>query len=728
MSIHRALSRSFLTTVLLSSAFPAAAGAGDPAPNAADSTTTELPEVVVTSTLQPTTVLTVPTSVTVLDSSVLEGASQQHFQDVLSQVPNLNWAGDTSRPRYFQIRGIGELEQYQGAPNPSVGFLIDDIDFSGLGSAATLYDVDQVEVLRGPQGTRYGANALAGLIYVKSKEPENQFDAGADAGASTYNSRSYGAYLTGPLGDGSSARLAVQRYTSDGFYHNLYLNRYDTNRRDEQTLRGRWRYQPSAALRVDVTVLRAQIDNGYDGYAIDNTRNTQSDNPSVDTQHSTGVAVKARYALAADTALTAIATYAGSRIAYGYDGDWGNPQLWAQPQYGDVIYNYTELQHRYRNTRSAELRIGRDGEQAFHWVAGVYALQLHETLDDTSLGIYQTNPADPTTASITDTVIDSGYRSINGAVYGEVGNDLGERWHWTAGARLERRTTSYNDLTTSPGAPDVANHFAPADNLWGGALTLNYRLQPNETVYGALQRGYKAGGFNLSPGLLPGQQIFAPESDVNAELGYKAALLDRRLHVTADVFYTRRSSLQAKTSEQTDPANPDSFVFYTENVPHGYNEGVEVEARWRASERWTLGGALGLLETQYSGLVQNGMALPNRRLAHAAPWQAAFNAAYRDPRGWFGRIDVTGVGPFYFDLPPNPTTSGSYWLTNLKAGYEFGDWSVSLWAHNLFNREYAVRGFFFGDEPPDFPNKLYTQLGDPRVVGLDVSWRLGSTR
>jgi len=72
----------------------------------------------------------VPSSVTVLDAKTLHDAGQQHFEDVLGLVPNLNWAAGTSRPRYFQIRGIGELDQYQGAPNPSVGFIVDDIDFS----------------------------------------------------------------------------------------------------------------------------------------------------------------------------------------------------------------------------------------------------------------------------------------------------------------------------------------------------------------------------------------------------------------------------------------------------------------------------------------------------------------------------------------------------------------------------------------------------------------------
>src|SRR6202035_5033939 len=119
-----------------------------------------LDEVVVTATLRSVSLQELPGSVSVLTDATLRVAGQQHFENVLPLVPNLNWAGDTSRPRYFQIRGIGELQQYQGAPNPSVGFLIDDIDFSGLGSAATLFDVDHIEVLHGPQGTLYGANAL----------------------------------------------------------------------------------------------------------------------------------------------------------------------------------------------------------------------------------------------------------------------------------------------------------------------------------------------------------------------------------------------------------------------------------------------------------------------------------------------------------------------------------------------------------------------------------------
>src|SRR5689334_4350726 len=140
-----------------------------------------LEEVIVTATLREQALLDTPVSITVLNDRTLQDAGRQHFEDVLAAVPNLNWAGGTSRPRFFQIRGIGEREQYEGAPNPSVGFLIDDIDFSGLGMPATLFDVQQIEVLRGPQGTRYGANALAGLISVRGKDPEQNLHFSTEA-------------------------------------------------------------------------------------------------------------------------------------------------------------------------------------------------------------------------------------------------------------------------------------------------------------------------------------------------------------------------------------------------------------------------------------------------------------------------------------------------------------------------------------------------------------------
>jgi outer membrane receptor protein involved in Fe transport len=695
---------------------------------AESASSTALDEITVTATLRSAPAIEVPASVTVLDQTVLRDAGQQSLQDVLALIPNLNWAGDTSRPRYFQLRGIGELEQYQGAPNPSIGFLIDDIDFSGLGTAGTLYDIDQIEVLRGPQATRYGANALAGLIYLRSADPTEELSGRVDLEGGNYDTQSYGAVISGPVESlDSGFRLAVQRYTTNGYYHNLYLNRDDTNRRDELTLRGKWSYSPSDRLKVDLSVLHIQIDNGYDAYAIDNSRNTESDNPSVDAQHSTGLSLHAHYLPAEDIGLTLIGTYAKTLVKYGYDGDWGNPVLWAPVT---DLYNYTELQNRDRTTKSAEVRIGSEGQGGFAWLAGAYANQLNESLNDTSLGAYD-DVAYGSGLSQTNTVIDSGYRARNGAVFGELDGDVTSNLRWSVGVRGERWSADYRGTTTDYIAGTVTPAaLRPSNNLWGGHASLTYRLDGGQAFYARVARGYKSGGFNLSPGLLPSQLSFKPESDVNWETGYKADLLENRLKVNADIFYLTRRDAQIKTSFQSDPTNPDAFAFYTGNAARGHNYGFEGDVDWRATQALSVGGSLGLLRTFFEDFVQQDPSgstlLPvSRELANAPHWQAALNATLRDPRGAFARIDVTGMGSFFYDLPPNGTRSHAYGLFNAKIGWEQDRWSAYVWGRNLLNKNYAVRGFFFGDEPPDFTNKLYIQLGDPRLFGASFTVKFG---
>ena len=120
-------------------------------------------EEVVVSEFRRETPLELDSSVTVLGRETVREAALQHFEELIELVPNMNWSGEGSRARYFQLRGVGELEQYEGAPNPSVGFIIDDIDLSGVGGIGTVFDINQVDVLRGPQATRFGASALAGL-------------------------------------------------------------------------------------------------------------------------------------------------------------------------------------------------------------------------------------------------------------------------------------------------------------------------------------------------------------------------------------------------------------------------------------------------------------------------------------------------------------------------------------------------------------------------------------
>jgi iron complex outermembrane recepter protein len=688
--------------------------------SASSATETTLHEIIVSAQLIPAAELDVPASVRVLDGATLRAAGEQHFEDVLALVPNLNWAGDTSRPRYFQVRGIGELEQYQGAPNPSIGFLIDDIDFSGLGTAATLFDVDHIEVLRGPQGARYGANALGGLIYVQSAAPEQDFGGRVELSAGDYAMRSYGAVITGPVPSLDSAfRLAAQRFSSDGYYRNSYLGRSDTDRNDESTVRARWRYDPSDRLRLDLSLLNVRIANGYDAWSIFGGRTTQSDQPSVDAQNSTGISARLDYRTENAATLTLIGTYANSRIRYGFDSDFGDPVLWAP-----YTFQYSDLQIRDRRTKSIETRLARENDRGIGWIVGLYAFELTEAFDESSPGIYL-DPFDPTQDSISSPITTSRYRSRNEAVFAQINGQFAARWQWSLGVRAERRSSTYADLTTDGSAEVSAHSFSPTDHLWGGNAALDYHWTDAQRFYLQVARGYKAGGFNLGPGLPANQLLFAPESDLGFEIGYKADLDEHRLRIDADVFYTQRRSLQLKSSEQLEVNDPTSFVSYTSNSASGRNFGFEATAAWRAVDAVEISASAGLLDARYHGLYLNGVLSPDRALPHAPDWQGALASTWYGPAGVFVRTDVTGCGSFYYDLPAaDPFKSSPYVLFNAKAGIERKHWLLSAWVRNIGGKQYGVRGFYFGDVPPDFPNLQFQQLGPPRTFGVDFNYKL----
>ena len=251
-----------------------------------------LEEIVVTAAFRDINLAQLPASVTVLDRQTLRETTQQHFEEAIRQVPNLNLSGEGSRARYFQLRGVGELEQYEGSPNPSIGFIVDDIDFSGLGAIGTLFDIDRVEVLRGPQGSRYGANALGGLIYLRSMAPSRENAADVEATVGSDGTQAIGAAAGGPLSDTLAYRASVQKYRNDGFRDNVYLNRHDTYGRDELTARGRLAWKPGDRVAVDFTALYIDVDNGYDAWAIDNGFRTYSDKPGRDAQRSKAVSAR----------------------------------------------------------------------------------------------------------------------------------------------------------------------------------------------------------------------------------------------------------------------------------------------------------------------------------------------------------------------------------------------------------------------------------------------------
>src|SRR5260221_554517 len=572
---------------------------------AAQANVEQLEEIVISASLRPTPPAELPQSVTVLDGRTLRAAGVQHFEEVLTLIPNLSWASGTSRPRYFLLRCIGEIEQYQGAPNPSVGFLIDDIDFSGVGMPATLFDLDHVEVLRGPQGTAYGANALAGLISVRTRDPGAEFDLHGEATTGDFATRAAGA----GLGD------------------------------------------------------------GFDGGA-----------------------------------------------------DWGNDPFWGA-RTGYAPYNYFEQNLRRRRTIAEDLRfIGDDAHELWgrvRWLAGAYFLRLTESDDLLDTWNDQFN-------GVGSSELLSQYRATNLALYTAFDTAIGARSALSLGLRGERRIAKYGDTAD-------ARFPSAADNMSGGNLSWSMRASERDNVYITLARGYKAGGFNIGPDILPPQRRFQPEYLWSLETGLKRQAAASPLQLQAALFYMRRQNMQAYTSQQLDPSNPATFVFFTQNIAQGENYGLEIEAQWQLDPRWRLSGSAGLLRTRYLGFQLAGLAIPGqppltyspdgRAQAYAPGYQLSVALEYRHPAGWFVRTDWWAGDGFYFSASHNQVAR-AYELLNLRAGYQHDSWTASVWVRNLFNQRYAVNGFYFGDDPPDFSTKLYLQNGNPRQIGLTISYDL----
>ena len=710
MKSHWALSGPFAALILLA----------QPSVSADDT----LDEIVVTAGLRSSSVADLPQSVTVIGTDTLREAGVQHFEDVLGLIPDLNWAAGTSRPRFFQLRGIGEVEQYQGAPNPSVGFLIDDIDFSGVGMPATLFDTQQIEVLRGPQGTAYGANALAGLISVRTVDPGKDFELNGEITGADYDTRA--ASLA--VGDGFDAgnagwRLVAQQYLSDGFRHNAYLDENSTNGFDEGTLRGKLRWQITDALRADLTLMHVNIDNGYDAWSIYNTYTTYSNQPGRDAQLSNGAALRLVDSIAGVGELRSVTSTADSKITYSFDGDWGNDALWLATT-GYAPYDFFQSDNRTRRTVAEDLRMIGDPSDALfgrlRWLAGVYALRLTEsdkqvfTWDAYDAGVNGTPGAG-------SSGLDSKYSATNVALYGSLEANVGARSVLSGGLRVERRVADYSD------SADILSPFPEQTNhMIGGNVSWETAAGDGEHVYATLARGYKGGGFNIGSGILSEQRSFSPESLWSLETGLKYAEAQSPLQLQTDVFYMRRQNMQVYLSEQLQQNNPLAYVFYTQNASNGENYGLEGEAAYRLSDRWQISGSGSLLHTRYvgvSGLFES-LDLDGRAQPFAPSYKLSAALDYRHPSGWFARLDVSAIGSFYY-YTSDAQASRAYNLENVRVGYEHGSWSGSLWVRNLFGAGYAQQGFYFGLIPPNYPNQSFLQLGDPRQAGITIDYRLG---
>ncbi|WP_111977372.1 TonB-dependent receptor [Algibacillus agarilyticus] len=650
-------------------------------------------------------VLRASSSISVLNNQVIERRTANHLEEIFSAAPNLTYSSGSSRARYFQIRGIGISGEFADPVLPSVGLIIDNVDFTGIGSGATLYDMAQAEIYRGPQGTRFGANALAGMIYLESKPPTEKTEANITLGMGNYSNREVAGSVSTAITDTITARFAAHKYHSNGFIKNTHLGRTDTNDRDEVTLRSKFRWQADADTQVDVSLFHINIKNGYDAFSLDNTRETLSDQPGKDTQKTNAASVFIDHVLNDAVRIQAISSYADSNIQYGYDEDWSFVGIDPDWEYS-AIDNYT----RGRENVVGEIRAlsedqGRLFADTTDWIAGIYYKKSVEDLQRQQ----------------TDLASDyyHGLESEKYALFGQLDTQVNDVFSTEFGLRFEKHNDNYRNSD--------AYFVSPTYNMWGGKFVANFKISEDEHAYASINRGYKVGGFNVSSSITDqAERQFSPEYLWNFEVGYKFDFPQHNAWLNTALFTMERYNVQVQDDKEIIRENSSTeFISVTGNADVGFSRGVELEMGWQPHQDITLFGSLGLLKAKFEGYTTvSGQQIQTEELSHSPSYTYSLGTKINLTDKFDINIEVEGKDDYRFSDSDHDTRSVSYNLIHLSLNYQLDDWLIKLWARNLNDTDYYVRGFgSFGNDPrKEYMTEPYFQYGERHTWGLKAEY------
>ena len=669
--------------------------------NTSDSTPSDIERVIVSGDFRQTTLDQLSASATILDQERLRSRQPSHIDSVLNSIPNVNFAAGASRGRFVQIRGIGERSQFAEPINPSVSFIVDEFDFSGLAAAGLIFDTKQLEVYRGPQATLYGTGALAGAVKLSSN------DVGSDAPdyveARIGNKESY--RIEGATGDDINTdwgyRVALVHNRSDGFVENTFLNRSDTANIDETALRFAVEGSVDERTTLALTYRWYDIDNGYDAFSLDNDNKTLSDEPGFDEHQTHAVSARSTTNTAAGDFIL-IATHASHNIAYGYDEDWTFT--------GFHPWGYTSFDAYFRDveTQTGEMRFVSSDSAA-----------LFDGMTDWTIGVFYKSTEEKLLRQYTylDSDFASEYTPTTTAIYAQTESRLNENLVLVAGLRVENYDFDYADNNQLTRAFDTT--------MVGGKVALQY-TQGDHFYYGSISRGYKGAGFNPDSRVNDNQRFFDEEYNWNYEVGVKGPLLTPDLIARAAIFYMDRKDTQVSDFDViTRDDGTAGFVDIIDNADLGTNKGAELELSWIASDAWQLDASVGYLSATFEGYtLADGTEVSEQRQAQSPKWTANLYSEYALTDNMLWRVDVDYKSEYRFS-DGHDVTSPSTTLVNSEVVVLHGDWQTSLWVQNAFDREYYTRGFGgFSNDPRDKYafDEPYYQIGNGRQFGVTVKY------
>ncbi|MFT4732039.1 MAG: iron complex outermembrane receptor protein [Gammaproteobacteria bacterium] len=640
-------------------------------------------------------------SVVVIGEQLLDLRQSEHLEDIVGIVPNLNFSSGASRGKFIQIRGIGERSLFAEPINASVALVVDEINFSGLGGLGSLFDVQQVEVISGPQSTGFGATGLAGIIKVVSNSATDSQEGYLQGSFAQYNTKRYSAAYSNQIADGLNARIAMQQVASDGFVENSYLNRDDTNNIDEFNAKLAVDYMISDTIGLEFKLYHFDVDNGYDAFSLDNDNKTRSDEPGFDRTETQAASIKYIQDLG-EHSFSLSVTSLNADLDYGYDEDWTfvgfHPDEYSSfDQYKREVSNQT-IDARYASTDANS-----------PWVVGLYYQRSVQDLTR----IYTYADADFT----------SFYEPHSVALYGERSWQISKPLSITAGARAEKFDADYVD----------SNNFVEVldDSLLAGKLTASYALQKT-TFYSSISRSYKAGGFNADERVSDNDRLYSPEYNWNYELGIKGnidTLSGIKANISLTFFYMQREDAQVSdfsVLNRDDGSGAVEFIDVIGNADTGINKGMEISSNWQFTEKFSAVVNMGYLDATFGNYQLVDGSFVDKQLQAQAPKITFYtSASYKltDQIVWV--VEFEGKDRHRFSVGHDeraPFTA----VFNTEVNWQEGNILLQLWAKNIFDRNLPTRGFGgFNNDPRDgyFPAKPYYQFGQERQFGVTATYR-----
>lgn len=651
-------------------------------------------------------------SISVITGEELEALGASDFRDALRLVPNASFSPSERGNNGFTLRGINS-EGVTGPANvtrPLASFVLDGITQSFEGArrgARGIYDVDQIEVARGPQSTLLGRNALAGALLVNTRNPTFNWEGSARIGFGTLGYREQAAMLSGPIGDPDTAsnafRVVAHRFESDKGY-DIQTPDLDTSIDEDEyeAVRAKWLFDP--------------IDSPFSALF---TASYVNDRPS-----QTGVQGPDFFEREIFVPLSSyefreseVENYIAD-LGYEFTNGWQLRSITGFTR-TDLSIETPEASALFRDEfrvdedLTQEVRLQYDRGDGLSALFGVFAASLENERDSVVL-------IDPPGFVIQD--LESNTRLDNYAIFGELRYPLTDRLTAIAGLRYDYEDYAVDFLDRNEDPPALT----PVDNSYDALLPklgLAWAFVDNQRLALTVSRGYR-GGYVETVVSTGERNPIDPEFLTAYELAWRAELLDDQLFLSTNLFYYDWTDQQISV---IDPNDPLGLFTITSNAGESNARGVELELRWQMSDQLQLLLGAGLLETEFDQFDSPSGDFAGFEFPEAPRKNGTLALLWNSPGGWFANADISYTDSYYTtgrvgnrDIPLfNQFLISGFTVINASGGYERDNWRVRAFVRNVADRDYLTAIAFNGNEG---------FVGDERAFGLELDLRFSGLR